>query len=91
MTPITFSHPKMLRYAAMRPPDYLWRLAECIVSVDDRGTTYDKDHPAYQAMQQEFKRQMPPPERIPADFDPAHERRRLKAGGCCGKPRPAGE
>ena len=27
-----------------------------------------------------------PPQQIPDDFDPAQEVRRMRAGGCCGKP-----
>ncbi len=38
-----------------------------------------------------FTNPLPPPMPIPDDFDPLVEVRRLKAGGCCGKPSTAPE
>jgi hypothetical protein len=36
------------------------------------------------------REKMRPPEQIPDDFEVEHERRRTRAGGCCGAPKGVG-
>lgn len=91
MKPKLFTYDQIRAKATQRPPDYLWRLSIAILRTTDEGIVYDLDHHVFGDLRNEFNPRMRPPERIPDDHDPVVERRRLRAGGCCGKPAAAGE
>lgn len=89
---VCLSDRQVAKRAASRPPGYLAELDAITTRRDERGRWIDTATAAYRRMRAKYRARCtnchgPHPTSkcpIPDDFDPEHEQRRLRTGGCCG-------